>query len=74
MADSIGPEARHVPIVTVVDGHPHSLSWVGSALKSPVIPVGVMEFGQSGSREELYREYRIDTDSIMAACYAALGI
>ena len=74
MADSIDRGARRSPVVTVVDGHPHSLSWIGSALGAPVIPVGVSEFGQSGSRDELYREYRIDADSIMAACYAALGI
>ena len=74
MADSISPDARNAPVVTVVDGHPHSLAWVGSALKTLVIPVGVTEFGQSGSRDELYREYRIDKDSIMAASYAALGM
>ena len=73
MADSIAPHSRHSPIVTVVDGHPHSLAWIGSALKATVIPVGVTEFGQSGSRDDLYREHRIDVDSIMAACYAALG-
>ena len=60
-------------MVTVVDGHPHSLAWIGSALKATVIPVGVTDFGQSGSRDDLYREHRIDVDSIMAACYAALG-
>ena len=74
MADSISPDARNAPIVTVVDGHPHSLAWMGSALKTRVMPVGVTEFGQSGSRDELYREYRIDKDSIMAASYAALGM
>ncbi|MXY19703.1 MAG: pyruvate dehydrogenase [Dehalococcoidia bacterium] len=74
MADSISPDARNAPVVTVVDGHPHSLAWIGSALKTLVIPVGVTEFGQSGSRDELYREYRIDKDSIMAASYAALGM
>ena len=74
MADSISPDARNAPVVTVVDGHPHSLAWIGSALKTHVIPVGVTEFGQSGSRDELYREYRIDKDSIMAASYAALGM
>lgn len=74
MADSISPAARNAPVVTVVDGHPHSLAWIGSALKTLVIPVGVTEFGQSGSRDELYREYRIDKDSIMAASYAALGM
>jgi pyruvate dehydrogenase E1 component len=47
---------------------------VGSALKSPVIPVGVTEFGQSGSMRELYKEYRIDSDNIMAAAYAALEL
>ena len=73
MADSIAPDSRHSPMVTVVDGHPHSVAWIGSALKAPVIPVGVTEFGQSGSRDDLYREHRIDVDSIMAACYAALG-
>lgn len=74
MADSIPPDARNAPVVTVVDGHPHSLAWIGSALKTRVMPVGVTEFGQSGSRDELYREYRIDKDSIMAASYAALGM
>ncbi len=73
MSDSIAPHSRHSPMVTVVDGHPHSLAWIGSALKAAVIPVGVTEFGQSGSRDDLYREHRIDVDSIMAACYAALG-
>ena len=74
MADSISPDARNAPVITVVDGHPHSLAWIGSALGTLVIPVGVTEFGQSGSRDELYREYRIDKDSIMAASYAALGM
>ena len=74
MADSIAPHSRSAPVVTVVDGHPHSLAWVGSALRTLVMPVGVTEFGQSGSRDELYREYRIDKDSIMAAGYAALGM
>ena len=63
---------RGAPIVTVMDGHPRSLAWIGSALKSPVIPVGVTEFGQSGSRQDLYGEYRMDAESIAAACYAAL--
>ena len=74
MADSISPNARDAPIVTVQDGHPHSLSWVGSGLRTPVIPVGVTEFGQSGSMSELYREYRIDSENIMAASYAALEL
>jgi len=72
MADVIPPGDRSAPVVTVVDGHPHSLAWVGSALGTATFPLGVTEFGQSGSRAELYREYGIDVESIMAACFGAL--
>lgn len=74
MADSIPADSRSAPVVTVVDGHPHSLAWIGSALKTATLPLGVTEFGQSGTRSELYREYKIDKDSIIAACLGALEI
>ncbi len=61
-----------VPVVTVVDGHPHSLAWLGSALNTPSYPLGVSDYGQSGSMRDLYREYGIDADSIMNACYSVL--
>ena len=35
---------------------------------------GMTRFGQSGNPDDLYREYEIDSDSIMAASFAALGI
>ena len=74
MADIITPAERGAPVVTVADGHPHSLAWLGGALGTTIIPLGVTEFGQSGSRAELYQEYGIDTDSIIAACFTALDI
>ena len=74
MADIITQGECGAPIVTVADGHPHSLAWLGGALGTTVIPLGVTEFGQSGSRAELYQEYGIDTESIIAACFAALDI
>ena len=74
MKDVIPWEDRGAPIVTVIDGHPHSLAWVGSALNTYSLPLGVTHFGQSGSRMELYREYEIDAGSIMAACFSALEI
>ena len=74
MADVIPSEDRGAPLVTVVDGHPHSLAWLGSALNAPTLPLGVTAFGQSGSRSELYREHEIDADSIMAACLGALEL
>ena len=74
MADTIPADSRSAPVVTVIDGHPHSLAWIGSALKTATLPLGVSEFGQSGTRAELYKEYKIDTDSIIAACLGALEI
>ena len=74
MSDIIPTAERKAPVVTVADGHPHSLAWLGGALGTTVTPLGVTEFGQSGSRTELYKEYAIDVDSIIAACFTALDI
>jgi len=74
MADVVPASERDAPVVTVVDGHPHTLAWIGSALNTTTMPLGVTEFGQSGSRPELYKEYGIDGDSVMAASFAALGM
>ncbi|MGA9453380.1 MAG: 1-deoxy-D-xylulose-5-phosphate synthase N-terminal domain-containing protein [Verrucomicrobiia bacterium] len=64
---------RTVPVVTVVDGHPHSLAWIGAALQAPTFPLGVVGFGQSGTVSDLYQEYKIDADNIQAACHQALN-
>ena len=74
MADIIPLRERTAPIVTVADAHPHSLAWLGGALGTKTIPLGVTEFGQSGDRGELYKEYGIDVESIVAACYTALEV
>jgi len=67
----ISPEAR---IVSVVDGHPGTLSWLGSVAGHRVYPLGVESFGQSADLIDLYRHYRIDTDAILdAVASACLG-
>jgi pyruvate dehydrogenase E1 component len=58
--------------VTVLDGHPLALAWVGSMLGVHALPLGVTQYGQSGTPAELYREFGIDSDAIAAACFAAL--
>ena len=73
LADLISEQERQVPVVTVLDGHPHTLAWLGGALGARVFPLGVTRFGQSGSCKELYKEYRIDVSSIVAACFASLS-
>lgn len=54
-------------IVTVVDGHPGTLGWLGSVRGHKTRPLGVTEFGQTGSIPELYRHCAIDAESIVRA-------
>jgi len=66
----IPPGERHAPIITVQDGASHSLAWLGSALGAPLIPLGVDDFGQSGTGADLYRHFGIDWQAIAAAAFA----
>jgi pyruvate dehydrogenase E1 component len=61
------PAARATPLVTVLDGHPHTLSFLATVNQVPHIALGVAQFGQSGSIDDLYRYNGIDTDSIIRA-------
>ena len=74
MADVIPADDRKAPAVTVVDGHPHALAWLGGALNLPTLPLGVTGFGQSGSPSQLYKAYEMDADAIMASCFSALEL
>jgi pyruvate dehydrogenase E1 component len=58
--------------VTVIDGHPSALAWVGSMLGTQVLPLGVTSFGESGTPADLYRAQRIDAASIAKACFAIM--
>ena len=73
LSDVLREEERTVPVVTVVDGHPHTLAWLGSALGTRVHPLGVVAFGQSGGLSDVYREHQIDVESIGRACRRAVG-
>ncbi len=64
---------RHAPIITVQDGSSHSLAWLGSALGTNLIPLGIDDFGQSGTSADLYRHFHIDWESIAAAAFATLN-
>jgi len=60
----------HCGIVTVLDGHPATLAWLGAVGGHRVRPLGVEHFGQTGSIPELYRHYGIDANAIVAAAQA----
>ena len=55
---------RDTKIVTVIDGHPMTLSWIGSVFGHKIIPLGVDKFGQTGSLNQLFSEFAIDSESI----------
>jgi pyruvate dehydrogenase E1 component len=58
---------RHCTLITLTDGHPATLGWLGSVHGHRCIPLGVEHFGQTGTVGDLYRHYGIDADSIVAA-------
>lgn len=66
--------ADRVPVVTVHDGASHAMAWLGSALGAPCVPLGVDEFGQSGSVRELYELHDLLPGSIVNAALAALSL
>jgi pyruvate dehydrogenase E1 component len=61
---------RHCGIISVVDGHPATLGWLGAVAGHRVRPLGVEHFGQTGSIEDLYAHYGIDARAIIAAAEA----
>ncbi|MEM8743721.1 MAG: transketolase, partial [Pseudomonadota bacterium] len=59
--------SRNAGIVTLTDGHPESLSWLGSVNGHKVRALGVEHFGQSGSIDELYAHHGLNVDAILKA-------
>jgi pyruvate dehydrogenase E1 component len=60
----------HCGIVTVLDGHPATLAWLGAVAGHRTRALGVEHFGQTGSLRELYEHYGIDANAIIAAAQA----
>ncbi len=67
------PLAEDAALVTVIDGHPATLSWIGGVCGHRVQSLGVEHFGQSGNLPDLYRHYGLDTESILRACQQSLA-
>ena len=66
----LGALPSHCGIVTVLDGHPATLGWLGAVHGHKVRPLGVEHFGQTGTIPDLYRHYGIDANAIIAAAQA----
>lgn len=61
----LGALAPDCSLVTVLDGHPATLAWLGSVVGHRTIPHGVEHFGQTGSIGDLYRHFRIDRTALV---------
>jgi pyruvate dehydrogenase E1 component len=59
--------------VTVIDGHPATLSWIGGVRGDRVTSLGVEHFGQSGRIADLYAHHGIDTKAILEAAQALVA-
>jgi len=66
----LGDVPSHCGIVTVIDGHPATLAWLGAVHGHRVRALGVEHFGQTGSIPDLYRHYGIDANAVVAAAAA----
>jgi pyruvate dehydrogenase E1 component len=56
-----------LPIVSLLDGHPHTLSFLAAIHGVPMTCLGVQRFGQSGDIGELYEHHEIDAESVIGA-------
>ncbi len=68
------PEERRAPIVTVLDGATHAMAWLGGIYGALVVPLGVDDFGQTGTRPDLYHHFHIDAEHIAEAAFSALDL
>lgn len=65
--DVVLPPDRTAPMVTVLDGHPHTLAFLAGVNRVPSAHLGVTKFGQSGDLDSVYRYHHIDTESLIGA-------
>jgi pyruvate dehydrogenase E1 component len=64
LLDDVPP---HCALVTVIDGHPATLSWLGGVRRHVIHALGVQRFGQSADIVDLFRLHGLDAAAICAA-------
>jgi pyruvate dehydrogenase E1 component len=71
--DTILPAERARPMVTVLDGHPHTLAFLAGVRRVPAVHLGVTAFGQSGDLDSVHRLHGLDTDTVVRSALDLLG-
>lgn len=61
---------RDAGLVTVTDGHPAALGWLGGVVGHRTKSLGVEHFGQAGTVEDIYHLHGLDANAIMHAARA----
>jgi len=73
IVEELLPGDHPAPLVTVLDGHPHTLSFLAGVRGDRTRCLGVTEFGQSSGLDDAYALHGIDTGSIADAALSLLG-
>jgi pyruvate dehydrogenase E1 component len=73
IVDVLFPPQYRTPMVTVQDGHPHTLSFLAGARGDRIRCLGVTAFGESSDLEDAYAMHGIDTSAIVDAALTLLG-
>jgi pyruvate dehydrogenase E1 component len=63
----LAPLASDARLVTILDGAPAALSWIGGVCGHRVSPLGTERFGQTGDLPDIYRHHRLDMNAIIDA-------
>ena len=73
IVDDLFPSSQGTPIVSILDGHPHTLSFLAAIRGDAIRCLGVTEFGQSSNLADAHALHRIDADAISSAALDVLG-
>jgi pyruvate dehydrogenase E1 component len=73
IAATLFPDEYPAPLVTVMDGHPHTMAFLAGLRGDRSRNLGVSEFGQSSDLHDAYRIHGIDTASIVDAAMTLAG-
>jgi pyruvate dehydrogenase E1 component len=71
--DAAFPARRATPLVTVLDGHPHTLAFLAGINQVSAAHLGVSRFGQSGDLGDVHRLHGIDADAVVRASLDLTG-
>jgi pyruvate dehydrogenase E1 component len=73
IAMTLFPSNQPAPLVTIQDGHPHTLAFLAGVRGDRMINLGVTEFGQSSGLSDAYRLHGLDAASIVDAALTIVG-